>query len=70
MTWIKAILLALKLLDKFVTLLRERELLEAGEAKAIAKGLKISNDRTRKAIEARRRAMAGVPNPDDPYNRD
>jgi hypothetical protein len=71
MSWLRAILLALQGVNGLVSWLRERQLLEAGEAKAIAEGLEISNARIRKAMEARRRANNdNDPDPDDPYIRD
>jgi hypothetical protein len=70
MSWLRAILLALQGVNGLVSWLRERQLLEAGEAKAIAEGLEISNVRIRKAMEARRRAHDNDPDPDDPYIRD
>ncbi len=56
--------------------LRNRELLEAGEAKAIAEGLKNANEAIEKARRARRNAVRdfdkrdGVPDDNDPNLRD
>lgn len=56
--------------------LRNRELLEAGEAKAIAEGLSNANEAIEKARKARRNAVAdfdkrdGVPDDEDPNLRD
>lgn len=70
LTWLNAISLALKLIGTLVSWLRERDLIKAGEAQAIAEGLEISNARVTAAIEARRRARESDPDPDDPYRRD
>lgn len=70
MTWLQTILLALQALNGLVTWLRERDLIKAGEAKAIAEGLEVSNARVKAALEARRRARDSDPDPDDPYLRD
>lgn len=56
--------------------LRNRELLEAGEAKAIAEGLKNANEAIEEARRARRNAVRdfdkrdGVPDDNDPNLRD
>lgn len=56
--------------------LHNRELLEAGEAKAIAEGLKNANEAIEKARNARRNAVRdfdkrdGVPDDNDPNLRD
>lgn len=70
MTWLQTILLALQLIAKLVGWLRERQMLEAGEAKAIAEALEISNDRVAKALAARRAAHSNPPDSKDPYLRD
>jgi hypothetical protein len=70
MTWLRTILLALQAVNGLVTWLRERQMLEAGEAKAIADGLELSNARIKEALAARRRADSSDPDPDDPYRRD
>lgn len=70
MTWLRIIALALQAVTGLVTLLRERALLKAGEAKAIAEALETSNERVKAALEARRRANDSDPDPDDPYLRD
>jgi hypothetical protein len=70
MTWLRTILLALQAVNGLVTWLRERQMLKAGEAIAIAEGLEMSNARVKQAMEARRRAHDGDPDPDDPFLRD
>jgi cyanate lyase len=70
MTWLKLIALTLQAVTIVVTFLRERELIAAGEAKAILEGLQISNDRIQEARAARKRAADSEPDPDDPYNID
>lgn len=70
MTWLKIIALALQAVTGLVAFLRERDLIKAGEAKAIAEGLEISNDRIQQARAARQRANDSDPDPDDPYLRD
>lgn len=70
MTWLRIIALALQAVAGLVTFLRERALLKAGEAKAIAEALETSNERVKAALEARRRANDSDPDPDDPYLRD
>jgi len=70
MTWLKIIALALQAVTGLVAFLRERDLIKAGEAKAIAKGLEISHDRIQQARAARKRANDSDPDPDDPYLRD
>lgn len=68
--YLQAILLALQAINALVTWLRERDLIKAGEAVAIAEGLEISNARVKAALEARRRARDSDPDPHDPYLRD
>lgn len=71
MKWLTLITLALKAVNSLIAFLRERELIEAGEAKAIAEGLEISNDRIAKARRARElAARGGADNDNDPYRRD
>jgi hypothetical protein len=71
MKWLTLITLALKAVTSLIAFLRERELIEAGEAKAIAEGLEISNDRIAKARRARQLAAnGGADNDNDPYLRD
>lgn len=70
MTWLQTILLALQALNALVGWLRERALLNAGEAKAISDALLISNQRVAEALAARRRARDSDPDPHDPYLRD
>jgi hypothetical protein len=70
MTWLKLIGAMLQALSGLVTFLRERQLLDAGEAKAIAASLEASDARVKAALDARRRARDSDPDPDDPYLRD
>jgi hypothetical protein len=70
MTWLRLITLSLQALTGLVAFLRERQLLDAGEAKAIAASLEASDARVKAAMEARRRARGSDPDPDDPYLRD
>jgi cyanate lyase len=70
MSWLQTVLLALQVIDKVVAWLRERQLIDAGEAKAIAEGLELSNAHIKAAMEARRRANNSDPDPHDPYLRD
>ena len=70
MSWLQTILLVLQLTGKLVDWLRERQLIEAGEAKSIAEGLEISNARVKAALDARRRSNDSDPDPHDPYLRD
>lgn len=69
-TWLQIILLTLQGLNALVIWLREQDLIKAGEAKAVAEGLEISNARVKAALDARRRARDSNPGPDDPYARD
>lgn len=52
MTWLAVLRLLLSVADGLVSMMRDRQLIEAGEAKAIAKGLEDS----RAALENVRRA--------------
>jgi cyanate lyase len=70
MQWLKLIGIMLQAVTIVVTFLRERELIAAGEAKAILQALEISNDRIREARAARKRVANSEPDPDDPYNID
>jgi hypothetical protein len=70
MKYLQIFLLVLQALDKFLGWMRERELINAGEAKAIAAGLEVSNARITQALAARRRANNSDPDPDDTYRRD
>lgn len=70
MQWLKLISLALNLVNGIVTLFRQRQLISAGEAKQIAEGLKVTNERIVKARKARERAYNSDPDPNDPYARD
>ena len=70
MSWLQAVLLVLQVIDKFVAWLRERQLMDAGEAKAVAEALELSNARIKLALDARRRSNDSDPDPHDPYLRD
>jgi cyanate lyase len=70
MTWLRVILISLQALSGLVAYLRERNLLAAGEAKAIADALELTNERVKQAQAARMRARDGDPDPHDPYLRD
>jgi cyanate lyase len=70
MSWLQAILAALQAINALVAWLRERQLITAGEAEAVAEGLKLTNDRIAAALAARRRARDSDPDPHDPYLRD
>jgi cyanate lyase len=70
MSWLNTVLLVLQVIDKVVAWLRERQLMDAGEAKAVAEALELSNVRIKAAQDARRRADNSDPDPDDPYLRD
>jgi hypothetical protein len=70
-SWLSVIGLALKLLSLAVTKLREKQLLKAGEALAIAAALRETHARVETALAARRAAAAaGGMQDDDPYLRD
>ena len=70
MTWLKTIALALNLIMSLVSFLRERQLISAGEAKAVNEALEIANERIADGRKARERAYHSDPDPDDPYLRD
>ncbi|WP_088342459.1 MULTISPECIES: hypothetical protein [Rhodomicrobium] len=70
MTWLQIIGVALQVTLAFVTMLRERRLLQAGEADAIREALEETNARVEKALAARRAAGAAGMQDDDPYLRD
>lgn len=76
MTWLTIIQLVLKLADGLVRYAGDRQLLNAGEAKAIAENLSASRDVLDKALRARNTAGAdfdkrgGVPDDKDPNLRD
>jgi hypothetical protein len=70
MSWVSAIVGIISMLSKMTALLHDRQLIDAGEAKAIADSLKVANDRIGQAIAARERARASGPDPNDPYLRD
>lgn len=76
MTWLAVLRLLLGLADTVLGYVREKQLIEAGEAKAIAANLKASIDVMEKARKARDAAVAdfdrrgGVPDEHDPNLRD
>ena len=70
MIWLKLIAALLQALSGLAAFLRDRQLIAAGEAKAIADALEISNARVKDALAARERARNSDPDPDDPYLRD
>jgi cyanate lyase len=70
MSWLKIIAASLQLVLGLVTILKNRQLLAAGEAEAIAEGLELTNERIKTAQAARQRAYDGDPDPHDPYMRD
>lgn len=70
MRWLKLIAACLRLINLLVTTLRERQLLKAGEAEAIAESLKETHVRIEEARAARRAAADGGMRDDDPYLRD
>ena len=74
MSWLSLLKLALFLALKLAGLVKDRQLLEAGEARAIARALETQNARIDKALAARRAARAcpdaGDPDADDGFRRD
>lgn len=70
MTWLKTLLLALQAVTALLAWLRERQLITAGEAEAIAEALELANARVKAAQLARKRSYDGDPDPHDPYLRD
>lgn len=70
MTILKTIGLALQFITLLVNWAREKQLLAAGEAIAIAEALGVANERVKAAQAARLRARNSDPDPNDPYLRD
>ena len=76
MNWLAILRALLGLAGTLSNYLREKQLLDAGEARAIAEGLKNAQEATTKAREARRNAVRkfddsdGVPDESDPNLRD
>lgn len=74
MSWLTLLKLVLLLALKLAGLVKDRQLLEAGEARAIARALEIQNARIDKALAARHAAGvrfdSGDPGADDGFRRD
>lgn len=76
MNWLAILRALLGLASSLTSYLQEKQLIEAGEAKAIAEGLKNAQAATEKARKARRDALrkfdksGGLPDDDDPNLRD
>ncbi len=70
MSWVTAFGLVMKLALAIVDTLRNRKLIEAGEAIAIKTALEETNARVEKARAARAAAAATGMRDDDPYIRD
>lgn len=76
MNWLAILRALLGLASSITSYLQERQLIEAGEARAIAEGLKNAQDAITKANQARRTAerkfdeSGGVPDDSDPNLRD
>jgi hypothetical protein len=70
MSWITIFGLVMKVALAIVDTLRNRKLIEAGEAIAIKKSLEDTNARVEKARAARAGAAATGMSDDDPYLRD
>lgn len=76
MGWLSLLKTLLGFAETLTEYLRNKQLLEAGEAQAIAEGLSNANVAIEKARKARRNAVNdfdkrdGVPNDDDPNLRD
>lgn len=76
MNWLAILRALLGFASTLTEYLRNRELLEAGEAKAIAEGLSNANEAIERARRARRNAVRdfdkrdGVPDDEDPNLRD
>lgn len=71
MAWLQALSALLKLANLLAGYLRDKQLLEAGEARAISESLSVAQSRVQVAMAAR---AAVKHDPDsvrnDPYNRD
>lgn len=70
MSWITIFGLVMKVALAVADIIRDRKLIEAGEAIAIKKSLEETNARVEKATAARRAAAATSMRDDDPYLRD
>lgn len=70
MSWITIFGLVMKVALAVADILRNRKLIEAGEAIAIKKSLEETNARVEKAHAARAAAAASGMSDDDPYLRD
>jgi hypothetical protein len=70
MTWLQILGLLLKVSLALADIVRERKLMDAGEAIATVKALEETHARIEKARAARRAAAAGGMQDDDPYLRD
>ena len=74
MSWLQLLKLVLSLASHLAEIVRERRLMAAGEARALARALEKQNDRIDKALAARRaagtRPDAGDPERDDGFRRD
>lgn len=70
MSWITIFGLVMKVALAVADIIRNRKLIEAGEAIAIKKSLEETNARVEKARAARARAAASGMSDDDPYLRD
>ncbi len=70
MAWLSIIGTVLQGLTSLVGFLQQRQLINAGEAKAIADALTLSNSRVSEAKAARLHARNSLPSDDDPYRRD
>jgi hypothetical protein len=73
-TWLSLLKLALSLAAKLAGIVKDRNLMAAGEARGLAKALETQNARIDKALAARRGAVdrpdAGDPGADDGFRRD
>jgi predicted nucleic acid-binding protein len=70
MNWLSMVSTGVQFLLALVTLLKNQQQIEAGEAEAIAAALEQVNERVTEAQTARQAAYDSAPNPDDPYRRD
>jgi hypothetical protein len=70
MSWLTAFNILMKLALAVADILRNRKLIEAGEAIAIKKSLEETNARVETAHAARAAAAASGMRDDDPYLRD
>jgi hypothetical protein len=70
LSWLTVFGLVMKVALAVADILRDRKLIDAGEAIAIRKSLEETNARVDKALSARRAAAATGMRDDDPYLRD